>query len=92
MTNPVYIRVGKEPFWKLKAVPELIAARLDQLRDVEVLTKQGVTPGSDGGWNGPAAFQNSSAQLLERVEIARKIYLEMLDKAKAESGEHAASR
>ena len=91
VTSPVYIRVGKEPFWKLKAVPELIATRLNQLHDVEVLSKQGVTPGSDGGWNGPAAFQNSSAQLVERAEIARKIYLEMLDKAKMELSEQEAS-
>jgi hypothetical protein len=84
VTSPVYVRVGSERFWKLKAVPGLIGARLSQLHDVEVLTRQGVTPGSPGGWNGPAAFQNSSAQLLERVEIARKIYLGMLDKAKTE--------
>ena len=92
VTSPVYIRVGSEPFWKLKAVPELIRARLNQLHDVEMLTKEGVTPGSDGGWNGPTAFQNSSAQLLERVDIARKIYLQMLEKAKAQSDEHDGSR
>ena len=44
---------------------------------------------TDGGWNGPAEFQNSSAELLERVEIARKIYLRMLEKVNAERSQNS---
>jgi hypothetical protein len=85
LTSPIYVHVGDEPFWKVKAVPELIQARLSQLHDLQILTKEGVPPGSEGGWNNPAGFQTQVSALLARVEAARKIYLEMLAKAKSES-------
>jgi hypothetical protein len=84
LTSPVYIHVDAEPFWKLKAVPELIQARLSQLHELEVLTKQGVPPGSDGGWNNPEGFRMEIGPLLERVEASRRIYAGMLMKAKSE--------
>jgi hypothetical protein len=84
LTSPVYIHVGNESFWKLKAVPELIQARLNQLHDIETLTKEGAPEGSDGGWNNPAGFQKQIPQLLQRVEKSRRLYLDMLDKAKSE--------
>jgi len=53
LTSPVYIQVGKESFWKLKAIPELIQARLSQLHDIETLSKEVIPPGSEGGWSNP---------------------------------------
>ena len=81
-TSPIYVRVGDQPFWKREAVPELIQTRLSQLQDVETLAKQGVPPGGEGLWNNPEGFRKQAPALLERVEEARKIYREMLERAK----------
>jgi hypothetical protein len=84
LTSPVYIHVDKESFWKLKAIPELIQARLSQLHDIETLIKEGPPRGSEGGWNNPEGFSRQISPLHERVEASRKIYLEMLEKARSE--------
>jgi hypothetical protein len=89
VTSPVYVRVGEEPFWKLKDVPELIRTRLNQLDDVETLAKQGVPMGGEGGWNNPEGFRKQVPALLERVAAARKIYLDMLERTKLVAGRQA---
>jgi hypothetical protein len=83
-TSPVYVRVAEEPFWKLRAVPALVQTRLDQLRDIEDLAKQPIGTGGEGNWNNPEGFRKQIPQLMERVQIARKIYQDMLDRAKSE--------
>jgi hypothetical protein len=82
LTSPVYVRVGEEPFWKLKDVPELIQTRLNQLDDVETLASLGVPRGGEGGWNNLEGFRKQVPALLESVAAARKIYLDMLERAK----------
>jgi hypothetical protein len=89
VTSPVYVRVGEEPFWKLKDVPELIQTRLNQLDDLETLAKQGVPMGGEGGWNNPEGFRKQVPALLERVAAARKVYLDMLERAKLVAGRQA---
>lgn len=91
-TSPVYVRVGDRPFWKLRAVPELIDTRLKQLRDIEELTKQGVGAGNEGGWNNPEGFRKQVPQLLQRVQAARDIYLDLRRKAKLELEQTAGQR
>jgi len=83
-TSPVYVVVADQPFWKVKAVPELIKTRLRQLDDIEELTKRGVGPGTEPNWNNPDGFQKVIPQLLQRVEAARTIYRDMLRRAKLE--------
>ncbi len=81
-TSPIYIRVGDQSFWKLKAVPELIQIRLKQLHDIEELTKQAMAPGSEGGWDSVELCQARIPQLLEQVATAMAMYLDMSRKAK----------
>ena len=84
-TTPVYIRVGGKPFWKVRAVPELVEARLQQLRDLERFAEQGPGMGGEGGYDMPdAGFAPQIPLLKERIAESRRLYLEMSDKAKAE--------
>jgi len=84
-TTPVYIRVGGKPFWKVRAVPELVEARLQQLRDLEQFAVKGPGMGGEGGYDMPdAGFAPQIPLLKERIAESRRLYLEMSDKAKAE--------
>src|SRR5262249_22489820 len=90
-TQPGYIPLGGESVRKAEAVPQLIQAPLSQLNDLEALTREGVPPGSDGGWNNPEGFRQQAGQLLSRVQASRKLYGEMLAKAKSELSARDAS-
>jgi hypothetical protein len=84
-TTPVYIRVNGKPFWKLRAVPELVEKRLKNLNDMDEWLKVGPAPGGDGGYNiPPGGFAAGVGELRARIEEARALYADLAAKARQE--------
>lgn len=74
-TTPVYVRVNGKPFWKRSAVPELVAKRLKNLKQMEEWLSAGPGPGGEGNYNiPPGGFAASANALRERIEEARRLY------------------
>jgi hypothetical protein len=84
-TTPVYIRVNGKPFWKLRAVPELVQKRLKNLNQMEEWLKVGPGPGGEGNYCiPPGGFAAGVPELRARIEEARRLYADLAAKARQE--------
>jgi hypothetical protein len=84
-TTPVYIRVNGKPFWKLRAVPELVEKHLKNLNQMEEWLKVGPGPGGEGSYNiPPGGFAAGVGELRARIEEARALYADLAAKARQE--------
>ena len=73
-TSPVYIKVGGERFWKRSEVPQLVANRLDELRQVEEVLRTGMPDMFTGNFDNQRSLQQHGAELRARIDQARAYY------------------
>jgi hypothetical protein len=84
-TTPVYVRVNGKPFWKVRAVPELVEKRLKNLSDMEEWLRVGPAPGGEGNYCiPPGGFAAGVPELRARIEEARRLYADLVAKAQRE--------
>jgi hypothetical protein len=79
-TSPVYVTVdGKRP-WKLTGVPELLAKREKQLKEIEDLLahpEKFLPPGRRQNWESLDELHRSNDQVRRTIEEAREVYREL---------------
>ncbi len=80
-TTPVYVKVGDERFWKRSEVPDLIANRLDELKQIEELLRDGMSESHLGNWDNPQALKSHGDELRQRIQQARALYTNLLAQA-----------
>jgi len=84
-TTPVYVRVNGKPFWKVRAVPELVEKRLKNLKQMEEWLSVGPGPGGEGNYDiPPGGFAACVEQLRARIEEAQRLYADLAQRAKRE--------
>jgi hypothetical protein len=93
-TTPVYVIREGLRFWKHDRVDELIAARLESLRQIEGLVAEARRLDAEGRLEGDRSrklLAQQGAALLERVDLARGIYRELAETATVERARRGAS-
>ena len=84
-TTPVYIRVGGKPFWKLRAVNELVEKRLENLKQMEEWLSVGPGAGGEGNYDIPeGGFAPCLEPLRARIQEARRLYADLAARARRE--------
>jgi hypothetical protein len=84
-TTPVYVRVNGKPFWKVRAVPELVEKRLKNLKQMEEWLSVGPGPGGEGNYDiPPGGFAACVEHLRARIEEAQRLYADLAQRAKRE--------
>lgn len=82
-TTPVYVRVNGKPFWKRRAVPELVDKRLKNLKQMEEWLSVGPGAGGEGNYNiPPGGFAAGVGELRARIEEARRLYADLAARAR----------
>jgi hypothetical protein len=76
-SSPVYVTVDGQRHWNLSAVPELLAKREQQMKDIENLIDHPdrfLPPGHRQNWEHLDKFRRSSKELRQSIMEARAIY------------------
>jgi hypothetical protein len=76
-TTPVYVKVGGRSFARRDQLPNLVARRLETLKDLDDALNQDIPVFQRGNWENPTVWRNSAAALRERIKAARDSYQQM---------------